>query len=65
MIGLRETPSRTNQLQVASGDNSKMIIGVDASCWANKRGYGRYTRELLSALFDADQRNEYRLFIYA
>ena len=40
-----------------------MIIGVDASCWANKRGYGRYTRELLTALFDADQRNEYRLFI--
>ena len=42
-----------------------MIIGVDANCWANQRGYGRYTRELLSALFDADQRNEYRLFIDA
>ena len=27
-----------------------MRIGVDACCWANGRGYGRYTRELLRAL---------------
>jgi glycosyltransferase involved in cell wall biosynthesis len=25
-------------------------IGVDASCWANGRGYGRFTRELLSRM---------------
>ena len=24
-----------------------MNIGVDACCWANKRGFGRFTRELL------------------
>ncbi|MFQ5745750.1 MAG: glycosyltransferase family 4 protein [Gemmatimonadota bacterium] len=26
-----------------------MRIGVDATCWANRRGYGRFTRELLRA----------------
>ena len=25
-------------------------IGIDATCWANPRGYGRFTRELCSAL---------------
>jgi alpha-1,3-rhamnosyl/mannosyltransferase len=29
-----------------------MRIGVDACCWANGRGYGRFTRELLRALVD-------------
>ena len=27
-----------------------MRIGVDATCWANGRGYGRFTRELVSAM---------------
>jgi glycosyltransferase involved in cell wall biosynthesis len=27
-----------------------MRIGVDASCWANDRGYGRFTRELMAAM---------------
>lgn len=27
-----------------------MVVGVDATCWANGRGYGRFTRELLGAL---------------
>jgi glycosyltransferase involved in cell wall biosynthesis len=27
-----------------------MRIGVDAACWANGRGYGRFTRELLPAM---------------
>ena len=40
-----------------------MKIGVDASCWANKRGYGRYTRELLGTLLDTDKENEYRFFL--
>lgn len=43
-----------------------MRIGVDATCWANERGYGRFTRELCEAMvararddrfvFFADQR---------
>ena len=28
-----------------------MRIGVDATCWANSRGYGRFTRELVTAMF--------------
>jgi len=27
-----------------------MLVGVDATCWANDRGYGRFTRELLTAM---------------
>ena len=27
-----------------------MRIGIDASCWANGRGYGRFTQELLRAM---------------
>jgi len=38
-------------------------IGVDAACWANRRGYGRYTRELVTAILEADSRNEYTLFM--
>ena len=40
-----------------------MKIGIDASCWANKRGYGRFTREMLTALFEQDKKNEYVLFM--
>jgi len=42
-----------------------MKIGVDASCWVNKRGPGRYTRELLRALLTLDQQNDYWLFLDA
>lgn len=42
-----------------------MLIGIDASCWLNRRGYGRYTRELMRAVLDADTRNEYLLFLDA
>ncbi len=27
-----------------------MRIGVDVTCWANERGYGRFTRELVPAM---------------
>ena len=27
-----------------------MRIGVDATCWANPRGYGRFTRQLLPVM---------------
>ena len=40
-----------------------MQIGVDACCWANKRGFGRFTRELLKALITLDKSNEYFFFI--
>src|SRR5690606_14301131 len=40
-----------------------MQIGVDASCWSNKRGFGRFTRELLTALLARDTRNDYVFFV--
>ncbi|MBI4589386.1 MAG: glycosyltransferase family 4 protein [Candidatus Rokubacteria bacterium] len=40
-----------------------MIVGVDASCWSNRRGYGRFTRELLRAMVAVDHRNEYMFFL--
>lgn len=40
-----------------------MKIGIDACCWANKRGFGRFTRELLEALLKLDEANEYLFFI--
>jgi alpha-1,3-rhamnosyl/mannosyltransferase len=30
-----------------------MRIGIDATCWANERGYGRFTRELVGAMVPA------------
>jgi glycosyltransferase involved in cell wall biosynthesis len=38
-------------------------IGVDACCWSNRRGFGRFTRELLTALVRVDQANEYLFFV--
>ena len=40
-----------------------MKIGVDACCWLNKRGFGRFTRELLCALVAIDQENDYIFFV--
>lgn len=38
-------------------------IGIDGGCWSNWRGYGRYTRNLLSALAARDEGNEYLMFM--
>lgn len=39
-----------------------MRIGVDASCWVNERGYGRYARGLLTAL---TQHTEHEYIFFA
>jgi glycosyltransferase involved in cell wall biosynthesis len=36
-----------------------MRIGIDLACWANSRGYGRYTRNLLRALLATDTTHRY------
>ncbi len=36
-----------------------MRIGIDASCWINRRGYGRFARELLTTLVEQDTQNRY------
>ncbi len=40
-----------------------MRIGVDATCWSNRRGYGRFTRGLLQALLTIDHQNHYVFFV--
>lgn len=39
-----------------------MRIGVDAACWANGRGYGRFARELLGAMVAASPADEFIFF---
>jgi glycosyltransferase involved in cell wall biosynthesis len=40
-----------------------MRIAVDATCWHNRRGYGRHARALLRALATLDRDNLYTLFL--
>lgn len=40
-----------------------MKIGVDASCWVNGRGYGRFTRELLPRMVEASPGDTFSFFI--
>lgn len=40
-----------------------MNIGIDATCWQNQRGFGRFTRELLTALFAIETSHHFYLFI--
>ncbi len=40
-----------------------MRIGIDACCWANNRGYGRFTRELLRALVGQAPGDEFVCFV--
>jgi glycosyltransferase involved in cell wall biosynthesis len=40
-----------------------MRIAVDATCWHNRRGYGRHARALLRTLVRLDRANRYTLFV--
>jgi glycosyltransferase involved in cell wall biosynthesis len=40
-----------------------MRIGIDATCWHNRRGYGRHARALLRTLVRLDSGNRYTLFL--
>ena len=40
-----------------------MKIAVDATCWHNRRGYGRHARALLRQLIRHDSGNQYTLFV--
>ena len=39
-----------------------MRIGIDATCWLNRRGFGRFVRELLHAIACQDTDDEFVLF---
>ncbi len=40
-----------------------MRVGIDATCWANRRGFGRFTRNAMSRLVELDSRNTYVLYV--
>jgi len=40
-----------------------MRIGIDATCWPNRRGYGRFARSLLTAALAYDRSNEYVFYV--
>ncbi len=40
-----------------------MRVGVDAACWSNKRGYGRFTRGLLNAFLESNTKHELVFFV--
>ena len=40
-----------------------MRIGVDATCWANARGYGRFTREIIPAMAASAPGDEFVCFL--
>jgi glycosyltransferase involved in cell wall biosynthesis len=40
-----------------------MRIGIDGGCWNNRRGYGRYLRELLEAVARIDGSHKYTVFL--
>lgn len=42
-----------------------MRIGIDATCWANERGYGRYTREIVAAMVADHPQHEFVCFLDA
>jgi glycosyltransferase involved in cell wall biosynthesis len=42
-----------------------MKIGIDASTWTNRRGYGRFTRELVKAMVESYPEHEFVLVVDA
>lgn len=42
-----------------------MRIGIDACCWTNRRGFGRFTRELLTAMLALEDAHDYVFFVDA
>jgi glycosyltransferase involved in cell wall biosynthesis len=40
-----------------------MHIGIDATCWRNRRGYGRFTRELVPVMATLAPRDSFTCFV--
>lgn len=38
-------------------------IGIDATCWWNRRGFGRFTRQLVSSMLAAEGNDQFTLFV--
>lgn len=40
-----------------------MRIGIDATCWANERGYGRFARQIVTAMVASSPHDEFICFL--
>jgi glycosyltransferase involved in cell wall biosynthesis len=40
-----------------------MRVGIDATCWENRRGFGRFTRNVVPRLVERDVETEYVLYL--
>jgi len=38
-------------------------IAIDASCWTNRRGFGRYTRELVPRIIEQGSQHRFTLLV--
>jgi glycosyltransferase involved in cell wall biosynthesis len=50
---------------VAVWKEQAMRIGIDGSCLANRRGFGRFARQIVAALADAPSPHEFVVFVDA
>src|SRR5262249_7784474 len=66
-LQLRLVGGRNVRVPVREGEREPdllgMRIGVDGGCWSNRRGYGRFLRELLEALLQEGSGHEYTIFL--
>ncbi|HET9052391.1 MAG TPA: glycosyltransferase family 1 protein [Candidatus Dormibacteraeota bacterium] len=53
---------RTDPAETRDGAQRALRVGVDGSCWSNRRGFGRFTRSLVPAMV-AHGRHDYVLVI--
>ena len=61
--GLPKNEFRSDRKAEGLGKSGRPLrIGVDATCWRIRRGFGRHTRCLLQALLEVDNRNDYLFF---
>ena len=44
------------------GENHRVNIGIDISTWNNRRGFGRFTREIVRSMVQEGRGHEYLLF---
>jgi glycosyltransferase involved in cell wall biosynthesis len=63
-VGLRRSCGQTyRQSRIElQGVGVTLRIGIDASCWWNRRGFGRFTRHLLTSMFAEGRGHEFVLF---
>jgi len=47
----------------SSAPRGPLRVGIDGGTWSNRRGYGRFTREVVSALAELDRNQQYTLFL--